>query len=134
MSEPMLDKLFFQNTQGYSQADGVETSGAYHSSRTLSSPRTPTQKSALQLAQQAADIASGKPKRIQMQERQDNRTELEQLRAERDAALESCRALELEVRQLKSFIKEKKRKEEKVFRLVTASLQSLHENSEGVEE
>ncbi|QRV84761.1 hypothetical protein RhiJN_12777 [Ceratobasidium sp. AG-Ba] len=131
--EPPLDNTAYSHAQ-HSPATSGEVDRVYHPTIDPSSRHAPTQRSAVQLAQQAADIASGKPKRSQRpQESWGDQTELERLRAERDAARESCRALEQEVRQLKQFIKDKRKKEDKVFRLVTASLQSLHDSSEAVE-
>ncbi|KAG8710929.1 hypothetical protein FRC08_016540 [Ceratobasidium sp. 394] len=105
-----------------------------------SSVQTRSQTSALELAQQAAELASSKPKYTQRAgEGSDSRTELDKLRAERDeaiaerdAAIKSCRALERELEQLKEAFEEKKDKAEKVLRLVTASLQSLQGRPEEV--
>ncbi|QRV84760.1 hypothetical protein RhiJN_12776 [Ceratobasidium sp. AG-Ba] len=94
---------------------------------------------ALLLAQQAAEIASSKPKRARRAHNdEDNRSELERLKterdeaiSERDAALESCQALKQELRSLKRSVKEKRKQSDKVIRLVTASLQSLQESLQG---
>ncbi|KAG8744108.1 hypothetical protein FRC10_010789 [Ceratobasidium sp. 414] len=96
---------------------------------------------ALELAQQAAELASSEPKYTQgAGESSDSQTELDKLRAERDqaiaerdAAIKSCRTLEQELKQLKESSKAKEEKTEKVLRLVTASLQSLQEGSEEVD-
>ncbi|QRW13358.1 hypothetical protein RhiLY_12357 [Ceratobasidium sp. AG-Ba] len=108
-------------------------------SKRPSSQDVPTQSTALELAQQAAEIASSKPKRTRRaHDDEDHQSELECLKKERDeailerdAALESCQALKQELRSLKRSFKEKRKKSDKVIHLVTASLQSLQESLKG---
>jgi hypothetical protein len=132
---------------GYSQryASELLISSTFHAQHSkddaLTTNPLSTPQSALELAQKAAKLASNTREGCQEVIGGDGVQEgLECLKdqrdeaiAQRDAALESCRALRLELQKLKKSTKEKGEKTDQVLRLVTASLQSLQKSSESVD-
>ncbi|KAF8607172.1 cytochrome P450 [Ceratobasidium sp. AG-I] len=119
----------------------ADTSNTASPKREVLSPYIPhTQKSALELAQEAIKLVSNarahgqgssttndiraELERVEA-ERDEARTENGRLRAERDAEAKTCLELRQELERLKKSVKDKASKSDAILRLVTASLQSL---------